>query len=108
MPVSSLRSLTPISALASSISSRTSSAACSEISVSAAAMFAGTSSCSVATATSARQAPQQEGGDQPAGEGRADEQLGTRPRQRRRRRRAAGIRTLPSRSWSPEPFVDAS
>src|SRR5579863_9053804 len=64
----------PISAFASSISSRISSVACSEISVIAAAMFAGASSCSV----SAAKAPQQERRDQPAGERRADQQLGPR------------------------------
>src|SRR5579871_3725450 len=74
-PVSSLRSLAVISARASSISSRISSVACSEISVIAAAMFAGTSSCSAA------KAPQQQRCEYPPGEGRTNEDLGPRPGQ---------------------------
>ena len=90
-----------ISALASSISSRISSVACSEISVIAAAMLAGTSSCSAA------KAPQQQRCKHPAGERGADEDLRPRAQHLRGGQLPALVRGRRAVCW-PAPLVDAS
>jgi hypothetical protein len=86
VPRSSLPNFALISALASSISSRISSVARSEISVIAAAMFSGISSCSVA------KAPQQEGCDHAARERSPDEHLRSAAHQIQAGRRPDGRR----------------